>query len=205
MYAELLIAASFAIAAYQDAKDRAVSDLVWIPAGGAVALTLYSFYVRGGAGLEFYLVKLVLLGGLALAFTFLGGIGQADGIAIAVIAADPYVLSPLAPLLGAAAVAAVHIAYEVARGNARGRKTIPMEQFLKEQRWIPKATVSGEARTEVSRDVNVARDEVEASGKPDAMVEVSYGVPTVAYLGIGFAAYVAYMLLFSYAAFAALP
>ena len=205
MYAELLIAASFAVAAYQDAKDRAVSDLVWLPAGAAVALTLYSFYVRGGAGLEFYLVKLVLIGGLALAFTFLGGIGQADGIAIAVVAADPYALSPLAPLLGAAVVAAVHIVYEVARGNAGRKKTIPMEQFLKEQRWIPKAIVSGESRTEVSRDVNVARDEVEASGKAGALVEVSYGVPTVAYLGVGFVAYVVYLLLFSYPAFAALP
>ncbi|MDG6908831.1 MAG: hypothetical protein JRM74_02455 [Nitrososphaerota archaeon] len=205
MYAELLIAASLAVAAYQDVKDRAVSDIVWVPAAAAVALTLYSLYASGGGGLEFYLVKLVLIGGLALGFTFLGGIGQADGIAIAAVAADPYFLSPLAPLLGAAVVAGVHIAYEFARGNAGRRKTIPMAQFLREQRWIPKAIVSGEARTEVSRDVNVARDEVEASGKPDAMVEVSYGVPTVAYLGIGFAAYVAYMLLFSYAAFAALP
>ncbi|MDG7011868.1 MAG: hypothetical protein JRN11_06825 [Nitrososphaerota archaeon] len=205
MYAELLIAASLAVAAYQDAKDRAVSDLVWIPAGAAVALTFYSFYTEGGAGLEFYLAKLALIGGMALAFTVLGGIGQADGIAIAVVAADPYALSPLAPLLGAAAVAAVHITYEVSRGNARGRKVIPMEQFLREQRWIPKAVLSGDSRTEVSRDVNVARDEVEASGGSDAMVEVSYGVPTVAYIGIGFVAYVVYMLLFSYSALAALP
>lgn len=205
MYAELLIAASLAAAAYQDAKDRAVSDLVWIPAGAAVVLTFYSFYSEGGAGLEFYLVKLALIGGMALVFTVLGSIGQADGIAIAVVAADPYALSPLAPLLGAAAVATAHIAYEVARGNARGRKAIPMEQFLKEQRWIPKAILSGGSRTEVSRDVNVARDEVEASAGTGAMVEVSYGVPTVAYIGVGFAAYVVYMLLFSYSALAALP
>ncbi|MDG6950655.1 MAG: hypothetical protein JRN12_02210, partial [Nitrososphaerota archaeon] len=171
----------------------------------AVALTLYSFFVAGGAGLGFYLVKLVLIGGLALGFAFFGGIGQADGIAIAVVASDPYPLSPLAPLIGAAVVAAAHISYEFARGNAGRRKTVPMEQFLREQRWIPKAIVSGGVRTEVSRDVNVARDEVEASGKSDAAVEVTYGVPTVAYLAIGFVAYVAYMLLFNYAAFAALP
>jgi Flp pilus assembly protein protease CpaA len=206
MYAQLLIAASFVIASYSDVKDRAVSDLAWIPALIGVGYIFYALYVGSTSStLEYLLLKVVLIGGIAIGFAFLGGIGQADGIAIAFVAADPYVLSPLAPLFATAAVALVHIGYEFANGNARGAKLIPMAQFLKEQRWIPKAIVSDEVRTEVSSDVNVAREEVDAANKPGAMVEVKYGVPTVAYLGIGYVAYLVYLLAFNYSAFASLP
>jgi hypothetical protein len=206
LYAQLLIAASFALAAYQDIKDRAVNDLVWIPAIAGVVYTLYSFYTGAiPTGFDFYLLKLALIGGIALAFTFFGYVGEADGIAIAFVAADPYTLSPLLPLLGAAVVALGHIGFEFANGNARGAKTIPMAKFLKEQRWIPKAVLSDGTRTEVSSDVNVAREEVEGVNKPEAMVEVRYGVPTVAYLGIGFIAYLAYLIIFSYPVFVSLP
>ncbi|MDG6985257.1 MAG: hypothetical protein JRM73_00735 [Nitrososphaerota archaeon] len=204
MYAQLLIALSFAIAAYQDARERAVSDLVWIPGGAAVVYILYSFYIGAVPDFPFFLLKLALIGGIALGFTFFGFVGQADGIAIALIAADPYVLSPLLPLLAAAVVAAGHIGYEFWRGNARA-KAIPMGRFLKEQCWIPKAIISDGVRTEVSSDVNKAREEVVAAGKPDATVEVRYGVPTVAYLGVGYVAYIVYIILVSYAVFAALP
>jgi Flp pilus assembly protein protease CpaA len=206
LYAQLLIAASFVIASYSDVKERAVSDLAWIPALLGAGYIFYALYVGStSSALEFLLLKVVLIGGIAIGFAFLGGIGQADGIAIAFVAADPYVLSPLAPLFATAAVALVHIGYEFANGNARGSKVIPMAQFLKEQRWIPKAIVSAEGRTEVSSDVNVAREEVEAANKPGAMVEVKYGVPTVAYLGIGYVAYLVYLLAFNYSVFASLP
>ena len=206
MYAQLLIAVSFAVASYSDVKERAVSDLAWIPALFGASYVVYSFFTGAStSNLEFLLLKIALIGGIAVAFAFLGGIGQADGIAIAFVAADPYVLSPIAPLVATAAVALVHIGYEFAVGNARGGRTIPMEQFLKEQRWIPKAMVSGGSRTEVSGDVNVAREEVEAANEPGAMVDVRYGVPTVAYLGIGYVIYLVYMLAFNYSAFVSLP
>ena len=206
MYAQLLIAASFAVASYQDVKERAVNDLVWVPALAAAAYVLYSVYVDSSfASLEYFLLKVGLVGGIALVFVFFGGIGQADGIAMAFVAADPYPLSPLAPLFGTAAVALVHIGYELTVGNARGGRTIPMEQFLREQRWIPKAIVSEGNRTEVNSDVNVAREEVEAAKQPGAMVEVRYGVPTVAYLGVGYIAYLVYLIAFNYPAFASLP
>jgi Flp pilus assembly protein protease CpaA len=206
LYAQLFIAASFVIAAYQDIHDRAVSDLAWIPALAGVAYVVYSLYASSSTlDLEFLVVKVVLIGGISLAFTFLGGIGQADAIALTLVAADPYSLSPLIALFATAIIALIHIGYEFAVGNARGAKTIPMAQFLREQRWIPKAIVSDETRMEVSSDVNVAREEVEAAGKPDAMVEVRYGVPTVAYLGVGYVAYLAYLLAFNYSAFASLP
>lgn len=206
MYSQLLIAASFVVASYSDVKERAVSDLAWIPALAGAGYAFYGLYAKSeSTTLEFLILKLALIGGIAVGFAFLGGIGQADGIAIAFVAADPYALSPLAPLFATAAVALVHIGYELAVGNARGVKTIPMEQFLREQRWIPKAIVSGEGRTEVSGDVNVAREEAVEAGKAGATVEVKYGVPTVAYLGIGYVIYLAYMLAFNYAAFASLP
>ncbi len=206
MYAQLLIAASFAVASYSDVKERAVSDLVWIPAAAGVAYAVYWMYGNESAGsFEFFVLKVALIGGIALAFAFFGGIGQADAIAIAFVAADPYFFSPLAPLFATSAVALVHIGYEFAAGNARGGRTIPMEQFLKEQRWIPKAIVSDGTRTEVSSDVNVAREEVVAASKPGAMVDVRYGVPTVAYLGAGYVIYLLYLLAFNYPAFAGLP
>jgi Type IV leader peptidase family len=206
LYAQFLIAASFALASYQDFRERAVSDLIWIPALVGVVYTVLSLhYYSPSVDLEFLLVKVALVGGIALAFTLLGGIGQADAIAIAFVAADSYILSPFAPLLAAAVVALGHIGYEFAVGNARGGIVIPMEQFLREQRWIPKAILSDGTRTEVSNDVNVAREEVEAANKPGSSVEVRYGVPTVAYLGIGYVAYLVYLVVFNYAAFAALP
>ncbi len=206
MYAQLLIAASFAIAAYQDVKERAVNDLVWVPAAFGVAYVVYWLVaVSTTAGLEFFLLKVALVGGIAVVFTFFGGIGQADAIAIALVAGDPYPPSPLLPLFAGAAIALVHIGYEYLIGNAKGGRTIPMEQFLKEQRWIPKAILADGARTEVSSDVNVAREEVEAAGKPGAEVEVKYGVPTVAYLGLGYIAYIVYMILLNYPTFVSLP
>ncbi len=206
MYAQLLIAVSFVVATYQDFTERSVNDLVWLPAGAAAVYVVYSFLTGSTtAALELFAVKVALVGAMALAFTLLGAVGQADAIALAFVAADPYALSPLAPLLAAAAVALTHIGYEYAVGNARGRKVISMEQFLKEQRWIPEAVVSDGARTEVSSDVNVARDQVEAANNPRAQVEVKYGVPTVAYLGLGYVVYLAYLMLYNYAAFASLP
>ena len=206
MYAQLLIAASFAIASYSDVKERAVSDLAWVPGLIGAGYVIFSVYTRSTfSSFEFLALKIALIGGIALAFAFLGGIGEADGIAIAFVAADPYLLSPLAPLVAPAAVALVHIGYEFAVGTARGGRTIPMEQFQKEQRRIPKAIVTEGSRTEVSSDVNVALEEVVAANRPAALVDVRYGVPTVAYLGVGYVIYLVYMAVFNFGAFAGLP
>jgi len=150
LYAQLLIAASFAIAAYQDFRERAVLDLVWIPAAVGVAYSIYWAFPN----LEFPVLKLAIVGGIALAFVLLGGVGQADAIGLALIAGDPYQLSPILPLVGGAIVAVAHIGYEYLSGNARGVRTVPLEKFLREQRWIPKAIVADGTRTDVSNDVN---------------------------------------------------
>lgn len=206
MYAQLLIAASFAAASYQDLRERAVNDLIWIPGAAGAAYVVYWFFTHQlPSDTEFFLLKVALVGGVGLVFTLIGGIGEADAIAMALVAADPWILSPFAPLIGAAVIAISHIGYEFAVGNARGTKTVPMEQFLKEQRWIPKAIIHGGERTEVSADVNVAREEVESAGKREGLVEVKYGVPTVTYIGAGYLAYIVYLLVANPGVFASLP
>jgi vacuolar-type H+-ATPase subunit I/STV1 len=205
LYAQLLIGVSFAVAAYQDVTDRAVNDLVWVPSLAGAVFIIYSMVSSASPDFTLEVIKLGLVGAIAFVFTFFGAVGQADAIALIFVAADPYPLSPFLPLFSAAVVALSHIGYEYMTGNARGGKSIPLERFLKEKKWIPKAIVANGVRTEVSRDVNVAREEVEANQKQGAMVEVSYGVPTVAYLGVGYIAYLAYLVLFNQAAFISLP
>ena len=205
MYAQLLICASFLIASYQDIKDRAVNDLVWLP---ALAGAAYVFYVEGTTlttDFQLEVVRVALVGGIAFAFAFFGGIGQADAIAIVFVAADPFPLSPVPPLFAGGAIALAHIGYEYYVGNARGGQVIPIDRFLKEQRWIPKAIVKDGVRTEVNHDVNIAREEVEQKQSPGALVEVAYGVPTAAYLGLGYAAYLVFLVVFNFGAFVSLP
>ena len=201
MFAQLLIGLSFAVASYQDVKERAVNDIVWVPALIGSAYMIYSMFPN----LVLQLVKLGIIGGIALLFAVLGAVGQADAVALVFVAADPYQLSPILPLACGAAVALGHIGYEVANGDARGLKTIAIEKFVKEQKWIPEAVISDGVRKEVNDDVNVARDEVESNQKPGTMVEVKYGVPTVAYLGIGYLVYLAYLVVFNQAALLSLP
>ena len=201
MYSQILICVSLLIASYQDVRERAVSDLVWVPALVGAA---YSFYSLSPA-IEYPAAKVARVGVSALAYTLLGYMGQADGIAFAFIAADPLPLSPIPALFGTAVVALLHIGYEYARGDARGTRTLPIEQFLKEQKWIPKAVIAGGSRKELDSDVNVARELVAKDKVEGSMVEVTYGVPTVAYLGLGYLAFLVYLVLFNPAAFLALP
>lgn len=201
MYSQILICASFAAASYQDIRERSVSDLVWVPA----LIGAGYVFLSGYPNIEYLAVRIALVGAVALAFTLLGYMGQADGIAFAFVAADPLTLSPIPPLFGAAVVALSHIGYEYAVGNARGTLTLPIEQFLKEQRWIPKAVIRDGTRKELDRDVNIARDLVVKEPAAGTMVEVTYGVPTVAYLGIGYIAYVVYLVVFNPTLFMMLP
>lgn len=190
LFAQVLIGASFALAGYYDYKERAVSDLVWIP--GAIG-TVYALAVS--QNIWFSLTKIGLIGGIGLAFVLYGALGEADAIAMALISADPNPLSPFPPLLAGAVVAMGAIGYQVVIGNAGKPKMIEISRFVKEKKWIPKALVIEGVRTEVDPDVNVAREDAEAKQMPGAMVEVSYGVPTVSYLAVGYVAYLVYLLV----------
>jgi len=185
----------------QDIRTRSVLDLVWLP---AVIGVLYSVIVAYPS-IELLVIKVGFVGAVALGFTYFGAIGQADAIALVFVAADLDPASPIIPLLGTAAAAGVHIAYQYVVGNAKGTKTIPLKKFTEEQRWIPKAVISEGVRVEVSSDVNVAREEVASRSSEGSLVEVTYGVPTVAYLGFGYLAYVLYLAIFATATFVGLP
>ena len=206
MYGQILIAASFAVAAYQDLKDRAVSDLVWIPAIAGTAFIFYSLATMGQyADLEFDAIRVLLLGGIAFAMVRFGVLGEADLIALVFFAADPYALGVFFAVIGAVLVLVPHLAYVLLTGEGRGSHIIPVAQFLREQKWIPKATVVEGVRREVDSDVNRAREEVEGLQKEGMQVEVVYGVPDVLYFGIGYVIYLAYLVLFNYPLFSSLP
>lgn len=206
MYAQLLIALSFGVASYQDVKERAVSDVVWIPAAAGLVIIVYTLYTGGEyALLEFEAVKLALFGGMAFFFVYTGRLGEADLIGMVFFVADPYPAELLYALVGSLIVIVPHLVYLVATGSASGSKVIPIERFLKEQKWVPKATILSGVRTEVSPDVNDAREEVESRKQEGMDVEVTFGTPTLAYLGFGYIAYVVYLIVFSTSVFYALP
>lgn len=200
MYSQLLIAASLAVAAYQDIRERAVSDLVWLGAAAGIALAIIFTHVS-----LFIVGRVTVIALITLAFAKFGSIGQADAIAFIVISADPYPLSPVPALLATSAIALIHIGYLFVKGLVGKALPISIEQFRREQRWIPKATIRDGVRTEVGRDVNTSREDVLAEARDGDLVEVSYGVPTVAYLGIGYAAFVVYLLVFDLGNFLAMP
>ena len=206
MYGQILIAVSFAIAAYQDVRERAVNDLVWIPAVAGTALVFYSLATTGHyADLEFDVVRTLLIGGMAFVMVYFGMLGEADLIALVFFAADPYALGVFFALIGAVIVLVPHLAYVMSTGEGRGSHLIPVSKFLREQKWIPKATMLDGVRHEVDSDVNKAREEVEGLQKEGMQVEVVYGVPDVLYFGLGYILYIAYLVLFNYPLFSSLP
>ena len=206
MYGQILIAVSFAVAAYQDLRERAVNDLVWIPAIAGTAFVFYSLATTGHyAGLEFDVVKIFLIGGMAFVMVYFGMLGEADLIALVFFAADPYAFGVFFAIIGAVIVLVPHLAYVLLTGEGRGSHVTSVSQFLREQKWIPKATIMGGVRHEVDSDVNKAREEVEGLQKEGMQVEVVYGVPDVLYFGLGYVLYLAYLVLFNYSLFSSLP
>lgn len=206
MYSQVLLAASFAIASYQDVKLRAVSDLAWIPALLGVSIIVVEAAFSSGQGvLATVAVKVAIIGAGAIVLYYLGTFGQADLIILVFYAADPYEWSLFFATFAVAVVMVIHVVYRLMTGHARGTKTIPIEQFLREQHWIPKATIENAVRTAVTSNVNGARDEVEKRQANGMLVEVEYGTPTLAYVGTGYIVYLVAMILFSYGTFSSLP
>ena len=201
MFLQILMATSFLIAGYQDVKDRLVSDLVWIPAIIGVALALY-FVPSEDLVL---LVRIGIIGAIALVITRYGLVGEADGIAFVLVVADPTPLAPLPVLFAVATVALSHIGYLYATGMAGKNKVIGISQFRREARWIPKAVIIGDEKKEVDSNVNISREDVEKVTDESAMVEVQYGVPTVAYIAAGYVIYVVYLAIFQTGVLLSLP
>jgi len=206
MYYQLLMLASFLLAGYQDARERLVSDYFWIP--GVIAAVVAVAFLPS---MDFLLVaRITLIGVIAFAFTWFGFIGQADAIALALIASDPTPFAPIPVLMATGVVAVGHIIYLYARGTARGARLITLEQFRTQAKWIPKALVVNGVRRELTSDVNVSRElaEEHAGAGPEAsttMVEVQYGVPQVTYIAAGFVLYLGYLIVFQPGLFFAFP
>ncbi len=201
MFLQILMAVSFLIAGYQDIRERLVSDVAWIPAIIGVVL---AFYFVPSEDL-ILLVRIAIIGGIALVIAWYGFVGEADGIAFVLVVADPAPLAPLPVLFAIAGVALCHIGYLFATGMTGKSKVIPIRQFKKEARWIPKAVISGQERKEVVNDVNISRDDVEKVTDENAMVEVQYGVPTVAYIAVGYMIYLVYLAIFQSGVLLSLP
>ncbi|MDA4137121.1 MAG: hypothetical protein OK449_09040 [Thaumarchaeota archaeon] len=201
MFLQILMAASFLIAGYQDVRERLVSDLVWIPAIIGVVL---AFYFVPSQDL-YLLVRIAIIGAIAFGVTWYGLVGQADGIAFVLVVADPTPLAPLPVLFAIAAVALAHIGYLYVAGLTGKDKVISLQQFKSEARWIPKAVIIGGERRDVDKDVNVSREDVEKVTDETAMVDVQYGVPTVAYIAAGYIIYVVYLAIFHTSVLTSLP
>jgi hypothetical protein len=206
VYYQLLMLASFLLAGYQDARERLVSDYYWIP--GIIAAVLAVAFLPS---MDFILIaRITLIGVLAFAFAWFGFIGQADAIALTLIASDPTPYAPIPVLLATGVVAIGHIAYLYATGTVRRAHLITLEEFRTQAKWIPKALVVNGVRREITNDVNVSRELAEEhakTGPEDAttMVEVQYGVPQVTYIAAGFVVYVVYLAIFQPGLLTALP
>jgi len=206
VYYQLLMLASFLLAGYQDARERLVSDYYWIP--GIIAAVIAVAFLPS---MDFLLLaRITLIGVIAFAFTWFGFIGQADAIALALVASDPTPYAPIPVLLGTGVVAIAHISYLYISGTARKPKLVTLQEFRTQAKWIPKALVVNGERQEITNDVNVSRELAEehaTAGAEDGttMVEVQYGVPQVTYIAAGFVLYVAYLILFQPALFFSFP
>jgi hypothetical protein len=197
VYYQLLMLASFLLAGSQDARERLVSDYYWIP--GVLAAVIAVVFLPS---MDFLLVaRIALIGAIAFGFTWFGFIGQADAIALALVASDPTPYAPIPVLLGTGAVAIAHIGYLYITGTARKPRLVTLQEFRTQARWIPKALVVNGVRREITNDVNVSRELAEehaTAGPEDAttMVEVQYGVPQVTYIAAGYVAYLVFLAIF---------
>jgi hypothetical protein len=192
LFLQILMATSFLIAGYQDFRDRMVSDLVWVPAAIGVIVT-FIFLPSDDLLL---LVRLVVVGVLAFVITRYGFLGEADGIAFILLAAQPAPFDLLVLLFAIAVVALSAIAYLYITGTAGRDKTIPIAQFRKEARWIPKAVIVGGEKKEVDQNVNVSREDVEKVTDDSALVVVQYGVPNIEYMAVGYLIYIGFLAIF---------
>jgi len=201
LFLQILMAVSFFIAGYQDVKERLVSDIVWVPAIIGVVLALYFVPSQD----LILLVRVGIIGAIALVVAKYGLVGEADGIAFVLVVADPAKLAPIPVLFAVACVALSHIAYLFVTGMTGKNKIIGITQFKREARWIPKAVIVGVEKTRVANNVNISRDDVDKVTDETALVEVQYGVPTVAYIAAGYAIYLVYLAVFQSSVLLSLP
>lgn len=194
MYAEALVSLTYMIVAYQDFRERMVSDWVWIPAIVSLPIFLWESHSLWWLSA----IKLGIIGAAALASLLLGIFGQADSVALLFMGVGTGFLSPLPQLVGMSVAALAHISYLVVKsGSFKIERVMSLEEAEKQNVWIPrKVEVDGR-----SVELKGSPEEVwgalkEYEGK-NAKVRGSYGVPLAGYMAIGYiAAFLA--MLFQY-------
>jgi len=192
MYAEILASITFALVAYQDFRERMVSDYVWMPAivGGAVML-----WERPDVWV-FSLAKVGIFGAFGALSIILGVFGQADGLSIIAMAVGTSTYSPIPQMLAAAVVALIHIGYLVIRhGSLKIERVMPVEEAIKQNVWIPLEVTCDGTVTELDGSPEKAWDALQGYLGRGATVKTSYGVPFAGYLAIGYLAAFAAMAI----------
>ena len=172
------VLASFALAAYEDIREREVHDLIWAP--GIVGLALLLLLNP----LPYRLPLALFLGAAGYLAARLGYVGQADAIALLLWSSLGGALEFILASLGALAGLLGHLALLKLRGRRRAA-IMPLARALSERHWLPRRVfVEGRWR-ELPRDVNRLWGELERYD-PSSAVEVEFGVPMVAYLALGY-------------------
>lgn len=193
MYTEMLASITFALVAYQDFKERMVSDYVWIPVIVAGVVMLWE---RPDVW-QFSLAKVGIFAALGLLSIALGLFGQADGLTIIAMSVGTAPLSPIPQLFGAAVVAIAHIGYLAIRhGSLKIEKSMPVEEAVKQNVWIPLEVTCEGKTVELEGSPEKAWDALQGYVGKGATVKASYGVPFAGYLAVGYiAAFAAQVVL----------
>jgi len=183
LYAEILASITFALVAYQDFRERMVSDYVWIPAIVAGVVMLWE---RPDVWV-FSLAKVGIFGALGALSIIFGIFGQADGLTIIAMAVGTSTFSPLPQMLAGALVAIAHICYLLVRhGSLKIEKTMPVEEAIKQNVWIPLEVTCDGRTVELDASPEKAWDSLEGYVGKNATVKTSYGVPFAGYLAVGY-------------------
>jgi hypothetical protein len=174
------VAAAFALAAYQDFRCREVADWTWVPAVG---------YLAFAAGQPYIIDAAIAFAFLAIASAILYtkmGFGQADAIALPLLALDTSILAPAYTIIFSTIPLAADTVYHLIKYGGLEEKMTADRAV--EGPWIPKAIEYADGKIEtLPRTVEKALEKVKKySGRNDVIVHCTYGTPLVGYLGIGY-------------------
>jgi hypothetical protein len=192
LYAEILASSTFALVAYQDFRDRMVSDWAWAPAAvGAVVV-----FLERPELIDLSAAKLGLFALLGLLSVLLGAFGQADGLALAFMSVGTSYLSPLPQLFAASAMALGHILFLYARSGFRKvERTMTVEEALRQNVWIPQEVTSDGKVSKLDHSPEKAWKQLEGYVGKGAVVRATYGVPLSGYLALGYLVGFVYLML----------
>jgi len=174
------VAAAFTLAAYQDLRFRKIVDWTWLPAAGYIIFAYSQPYVVEAAAAFLFLATMSTI------LYHKMGFGQADAIALPLIALDTSILGPAYTIIFSTIPLAADTVYHLIKHGGL-EETMSADRAL-EGPWIPKTIVYSDGRTEqLPKTVEKAIEKLEKyRGKNDVKVQCTYGTPLTAYLGIGY-------------------